>query len=124
MKIAQLVDPSKMAFKLRQLIDEFNKLDMLTSNLSIIRDVSVDTILTTEYGTVLVDATSAPVTVTLPDGEEFRNWTYTVKKIDASANNVIVDGGSSTIDGIGSYTISIQNQSITVRKHSTGWYIL
>lgn len=75
--------------------------------------------------TVFVNAAAGPVTVTLISAKWTPN-TYTVKKIDGSANPVTVAAqAGETIDGASTYLITNPNQSITAVPHggSTGaWY--
>lgn len=64
--------------------------------------------------TILVNAASGPITVTLISAA----WTpnsYTVKKTDTSANAVTVAAqGGQTIDGVSTYTLGTPYQSVTV----------
>jgi len=84
-----------------------------------------DTLTNTDaYGLTLVDASSGAVTITLPSALTSSALEFRVKKIDSSANNVIVDGdGSETIDGATTATITTQYESITLISNGTGWYI-
>lgn len=80
------------------------------------------TVLSSDKGSlILVDATSGEVTISLlPSVTEF---TVGVKKIDASANKVIVDGdGSETIDGGLTVELEAQYDTIFVRGDGTDWY--
>jgi len=72
---------------------------------------------------IYVDATIGPVTVDLP--ETALGKAYVIKKIDATANQVVVDvdnGGS--IDGVAATIISAQNESYFVQWESTGKYYI
>jgi hypothetical protein len=85
---------------------------------------SVDyTILSTDYGGILADATSGNRTITLPTAVDA--WQeFTIKKLDSSANTVTVATTSSqTIDGAGTYVISTQYESVTVVSNGAQWYI-
>src|SRR5690606_20762994 len=54
---------------------------------------------------ILVDATSAAVTMTLPALARAGGKAFTLKKIDASANDMVIDGDSAeTIDGAANIT--------------------
>lgn len=75
-----------------------------------------------ENDLLLVDASGAPVTVSLPsiaalpDGFEI-----TVKKIDASANAVIIDpAGTNTIDGAATVTLDVRYDFVTIVLSKTG----
>jgi hypothetical protein len=75
--------------------------------------------------TVTVDCTGAARTMNLPSAVGHQGRIYVFKKIDASANAMILDGnGSETIDG--QLTISKTTQWDTVRIQSDGanWFII
>jgi hypothetical protein len=85
---------------------------------------SVDyTLLPTDYGGILADATSGNRTMTLPTA--VGAWQeFTIKKKDSSANTVTVATTSSqTIDGASTYVISTQYESVTVVSDSANWFI-
>lgn len=74
---------------------------------------------------VLVDASAAPVTISLPTAASARNRQYTVKKVDSSANAVTVDpSGAETIDDAATLVISTQYTSRTFKSDGTEWWIL
>jgi len=83
------------------------------------------TVVETDIGkTILVDATGGAVTITLlaaaTAGDGFA---LTVKKVDASANAVTVDGDASeTIDGATTYVLTEENEAVTVETDGTDWY--
>ena len=73
----------------------------------------------------LVDATAGAVTVTLPSVSRLAGKSYTIKKTDASANAVTIDGdGSETIDGAATQSLASQWDSVTVVSDGSGWYIV
>jgi hypothetical protein len=89
--------------------------------------VSTDTTLDADAdgGTVLVDATSGNLTVTLPLAADASDRRYTVKKIDVSANTVTIDGdGAETIDGSATQVLTTQYARITVQCDGSAWWIL
>lgn len=78
----------------------------------------------TDY-TLLCDATSGAITANLPAAASNAGRIYLVKKVDASANAVTLDGdGAETIDGAATYALTVQWQSVTVQCNGTGWFIL
>lgn len=80
--------------------------------------------LTTET-LVLVDATSGAVTITLSPAADLVDTPVHVKKIDASAFAVIIEGdGAETIDDQLNATITAQYVCITVVSDGTEWWIL
>lgn len=82
------------------------------------------TLQNTDY-TVTCDTTSNDIIITLPDASTVSNKIYNVKKVDNSANSVIIDGnGAQTIDGEETRTIVMQYESITVQSNGTNWVII
>lgn len=76
-------------------------------------------------GTYYANCTTGDVTVTLPLASSNNNAEITVKRVDASGNDVIIDGnGSETIDGNTTVTITDQWNSVTVRCNGTAWFIV
>jgi len=74
---------------------------------------------------VLVDASSAAVTITLPAAADLVDTPINIKKTDASGNAVTVDGnGSETIDGSTTAVISTQYDCITIVSDGTEWWII
>jgi len=75
--------------------------------------------------TILADASSAPITVTLPDPASYPDEELSIKKIDSSTNAVTVaPHGSETIDGAASVSLANQWDSVTVKSDGTNWYVL
>lgn len=74
---------------------------------------------------ILVDATGAARTITLPDAAGRTGKVYDIKKIDASANAVIIDGdGADTIDGAASASLTKQHESLTIVSDGANWRII
>jgi hypothetical protein len=76
--------------------------------------------------TILVDASTGAVTITLPSaGTLVAGKEYIVKKTDSSANIVtIARSSSNTIDGVTSVAIGDQYDSLTFVTDLVGWYII
>lgn len=71
--------------------------------------------------TVLCNASSGPMTVTLPSGAATR--VLNIKKIDSSPNAVTISGG--TIDGSPTRVLAAQYDRITVHYDgTTSWHII
>ena len=78
----------------------------------------------TDY-TILCDATSGAITVNLPAAASSSGRVLNVKKIDATANTVTIDGNASeTIDGATTKAISTQWSSFTIKCYGSAWFIL
>jgi hypothetical protein len=74
---------------------------------------------------VPVDASGGAVTITLRPAAEEENRRITVKKIDSSPNNVIVDGnGSETVDDATTAVITLQYESICLYSDGTEWWVV
>ncbi len=90
-----------------------------------ITTVTSATTLSASHSTVLVDATSAAVTINLPAAAGCTGRIYNIKKIDSSPNTVTLDGNASeTIDGTTTKIISAQWSSYQIQSNGTAWFIL
>lgn len=78
--------------------------------------VAISTLLDATYYTVLVDATAAPIAITLPLASGANGRVYNVKKIDATANAVtITRTGGDLIDGATTQALTVQYQARSVQ---------
>lgn len=74
---------------------------------------------------ILCDATGGAFTITLPTAASADGYQFDIKKIDASANTVTVDGdGAETIDDSTTAVLTTQYESITVYSDGSEWWIL
>jgi hypothetical protein len=74
--------------------------------------------------TALVDASSGPVSIVLPDATTTYNI-YNIKKTDSSTNSVTINTYSSqTIDGSTSAVIQVQYVCVSVVSDGTKWNII
>lgn len=90
-----------------------------------IRSVSVNAAVATTDVTVLVDATAAPVTLTLPSAAANTGRIYNIKKIDATANMVtITPNGADTIEGLANADTDIPGENLVIQAFGTNWNIL
>jgi len=76
--------------------------------------------------TILADATSGAITITLPAaGTNTATQILVVQKTDSSANAVILDGsGSETIDGTTTIRLTQPNQTVVIQAGFSSWHIL
>ena len=89
--------------------------------------VSSDLTLADTHYTVLVDASSGSITITLPDANNVPNGrVYIIKKVDSFTNAVIVRAQSGqTIDNsTNPYSLSNPFATIVVQVHGGNWYIV
>lgn len=71
---------------------------------------------------LVVDATSGDVTITLPSASTTYRREYIIKKIDSSANGVIISS-TDLLDGDTTFTIGSQYVSIKLKSDGTTWHI-
>lgn len=72
-----------------------------------------------------IDATSGPITITLPLLSTVPNQRYLFIKVDSSDNKVTVDGdGSETINGALTQRFVSEFDSMTLIPNATEWFIL
>jgi hypothetical protein len=76
--------------------------------------------------TYLCDCTSGNITFNLPPASDFGIGNYiNIKKIDATANTVTIDGdGSETIDGVATVVISTQYDSFKLQSDGQNYLII
>lgn len=74
---------------------------------------------------VLVDATNNAADIRLPQATGREGFMYWIKKIDSSANAVVVTPvGAETIDGAATQTLSSQHEVICVVSDGSDWWII
>lgn len=75
--------------------------------------------------TIRFDATTAPVTLSLPAAATLRGQVYAVMKIDASANTVTIDpNGAELISGDASIMLASRWQSVLIQSNGASWDVL
>jgi hypothetical protein len=80
---------------------------------------------TTADYTILGNAASGSITITLPAAANHTGRVYNIKKIDSSANTITIDANSSeTIDGALTRVITTQYSSVTIQCDGTKWWTL
>jgi hypothetical protein len=86
---------------------------------------NADYTLTASDRTVLVDASGAARTMTLPAAASHLGRVYSIKKTDSSANTVTVDGNASeTIDGALTKVLTAQYEVVTIQSDGANWHII
>lgn len=104
----------KIAESLSQIIDKAQPFGVRTATATIT--------VTDEYGIYVCDASAAAMTVNLPEAAAYKGSMFWVKKVDPSANAVLVDGfGSETIDGSITASIGTQYDVALVASDGSGW---
>jgi len=75
--------------------------------------------------TIICDATSGAITITLPAASGATRRIYNIKKVDASGNTVTVDANASeTIDGATTNVLSAQYSSVSIQCDGSNWWII
>ena len=76
-------------------------------------------------GTVLVRASTANITISLPDAATMPGKRVIVKKVDPTAYTVTLDAaGGDHIDGAAGQTITTQYGRVGVESDGVGWWIV
>lgn len=87
--------------------------------------VTATTTLRSTHTTILADATAGAITINLPPAAQNPTRIYVIKKIDASANAVTVDGYSTeTIDGAATYVLAARWNGVIIYSDGSNWIIL
>lgn len=74
---------------------------------------------------ILCSASGGAYTITLPAASVVKGKTLTIKKTDASANAVTVDGNAAeTIDGAATYALAAQYKYVTMVSDGANWHIV
>jgi len=82
-------------------------------------------VMTTADGTILADATSGAITITLPAAASAAETIFTIKKKDVTSNIVTVDAnGAELIDGSTTYDLSTQYEAIKIQSDGSAWWII
>ncbi|MHA1289726.1 MAG: LVIVD repeat-containing protein, partial [Candidatus Thorarchaeota archaeon] len=86
---------------------------------------SSDYTATADDNVIAVDASSATTTISLPSAAGITGRLYTIKKIDDSVNDVVVDPDSAeTIDGSATYSLSSQWKYVTIISDGSNWLVI
>lgn len=90
-----------------------------------ITSTSTDITANATHHTILVDASGAARTITLPTAASSNRRVYVIKKTDSSGNTVTIDGdGSETIDGATTNVISAQWSARAIQSNGTAWFVI
>jgi hypothetical protein len=96
----------------------------LPAALPVVTTVTANTVVGTVDATILADATSGALTITLPDPATSPGEKVTVKKKDAGAALVTVVPSLGTIDGDTSFALEFQGEYVRVQSDGGNWYII
>jgi hypothetical protein len=89
------------------------------------RTVTNSTTLTQSDSSVFADATAGGLTITLLNAATCPGYSYTLKKLDSTANVVTIQPvDSQTIDRASNYLLSAQNQVVVLQSNGINWEII
>jgi len=95
------------------------------TSFGVVRSVSASTTVVTGDYAILANSTAAAITVTLPAAATAYGRIYFVKRINAGANNVTIDGyASETIDGATTHVLSAQWARVEIISNGSAWFII
>jgi hypothetical protein len=87
--------------------------------------VSGNYVILASDATILVDASSSSITLTLPDATSVIQRPFIIKKTDATTNEVkISPSGGQTIDGAPLYVLDTPNEAVTLESNGTTWFTI
>jgi hypothetical protein len=117
------VNPARIGLWARQAATAINQI--ASQKLRIKPTVSAAYTLEADYDVIPADTTGAAFTITLPKAALHKGRLVFVKRINAGANNLTVDGdGAETIDGAASVTLTAQWEVKRLTSDGTNWLTL
>ena len=117
----QYVDSGVMQARLTDRFDEVSYYTCCSSQPT--SSISGDYNATTADSLILSDASSGPLTVTLPPAADSAGSSFFIKKTDASTNVVNVSSPD-TIDGLVTQTITLQYDVLNPVSDGTAWFLV
>lgn len=117
----QYVDSGVMQARLTDRFDEISYYTCCNSQPS--TSIDGDYTPTSQDSLILADASSGPITVTLPSASESNGASYFIKKTDASTNVVNLTSPD-TIDGITTQVITLQYDVLNPVSDGTAWFLI
>lgn len=106
--------------------DNFDKIDGLfwrSLNWNVLSKGGNYTLTTADYHTMInANASTASFTIQLPTAVGNAGLTVAIKKVDATANTVSIQGfGAQTVDGVNNYLLSLQYESVILVSDGANW---
>ena len=90
-----------------------------------VRSVSASTTITTSDYAILANSTAGAISVTLPAASTVTGRIFFVKRVNAGANNVVIDpNAAETIDGAATHTLSAQWARVEFISNGSAWFII
>ena len=88
------------------------------------RTVTAAFTITLDDELILADGTAGAFAVTLPNARQAWGRTFVVKRTGAAGTITVTAAGTATIDGIATYALTVQYQSVSVQSDGVNWWIL
>jgi hypothetical protein len=74
---------------------------------------------------IFVDASGGQVTISLPTATGNASKKYYIKKLDSSANKVVIDPyGSQQIEGATTAELWFQDEAVAIKTDGLSWYVI
>ncbi len=90
-----------------------------------ISTITANTTLDNSYYTILVNANSSSITITLPNATTIKTGRiYVVKAIDVTNTITVNTTATQNIDDATSYIFSVKNEVLKVQSNGTQWYVI
>jgi hypothetical protein len=91
-----------------------------------IRNQAIDAVVVSGDYTIIMDASGGNRTITIPSAVTNSGRILNFKKSDNSVNTVLINPliAGQTIDGVSTYRLTVQYQTVTIQSDGTNWYII
>lgn len=89
-----------------------------------IKTITSDDTITESDETILVDASSGNVTVTLADPTNTESYIYNIKKIDSSSNTVTFSTSSGTIEFGNNIDLTTQGEVVNLQHNGIDYFLI
>lgn len=108
-----------------KIISSFNAPVTVQTNIGTISFLASPYSLTANDDTLLVDATTGPITVVFPDAFTYGRKIFAVKKKDATGNAVTcIPTGANLLEGAASIVMTTPGQAITMQSDGGDYYMI
>jgi hypothetical protein len=75
-------------------------------------------------GTILVDCSGGSRTISLPAAASNKGLKLSIKKVDGSANALVINSLGGNIDGTATKTTIVPNQGFVIQSNGSNWYVV
>lgn len=121
-QVPEKYEPAKLRTLLRRFEYAINTLVDGQNTVVVTTDVSYRA--TVGDSVILADSSASVVTVMLPPPADAMFKRFDVKKLDGTANVVVIDAESGNIDGGATKSLSVQYQALTFVSDGVGYWVI